>query len=1005
MLPAAASCCQLALTYLAAVSPLILPFLVSSTPIWLSMISLAVKGPFLGCWLLASLALGSPDYSDNYSSSLGGAQPGTLSSSVADACKAESTKTVFVTLSSAGKQSSTASSINGANVETTTIIVSPVQSHAKSDSTVDAVTTDSAPAYEPATKTSSHSKAGDPASGLSSVEDTSTISRTILATHTITLTVASGKGSTSTESGVPSDVKGTGVASAVTETPSNIATCITHTVIGPDGHPTVVESIIITEPAKTSVSAVLGTAIPANSASATAPGIPVPSYSGSITSGLPVHTSFTAIGPDGSSTIIDTTWIIPVPPTSVMSGLNPLPSGVISSGRIVSGLSSNAASQTTAESPMTSVMGTPTCTTVTVVGPDMRPTVTELTIIAPTGASAATASTLTRPPFVAPASITNLASQPPITSNSVVTTITWKVIGADGTVSPIIQTITAPSGSVISGIPATLPAPVTANLPQPAATGSSGSVPLLTPYGTVRATGEISSSVGSIVSGLGSMPTIVPAPTGLGVSSVISEEPPAYSVDSGLPPPMNTIGTSSAQHGTSSLDSDWISSILYGSLPAPTPPSTPLPETPVPGTPFPGTPEPIPASTVGPIPVPTPESSLEPIPVPTAEPTPFPTPEPTPEPMPTPVTPATPEAVTTLVTSTWTNVIPEQTTTYVIKFPLTTLATITVPRGPPLRKRLLRRQSSVETLFPFSNSSSTPSPFTENTSLISSLSSQLVTPSTTPPPPTNTIPTSTIPTSTIPTTPANTPVGEPSSTVCASGGDRVGNSTVTFDNLLPGPLLNPASDLWFSEGFLVAPPSSPPSTAYFSSSGHQLVEFLPPALVPDAPFDGAGDTAEIGIGPNEISPCFRFNFYGASLGCAAEGVEQWCEFEFSAYTYNETLGSETSLSWSETKRVPACPNFPQGPCPLIPVQLDGYNNVTSILVTVRVGLELRAWWGDDFQIGWTDNTCEAASCRTSAVSRRAKREAFSRASRRGVWQWTPTGVKKIDDDYVWSSFE
>ncbi len=180
----------------------------------------------------------------------------------------------------------------------------------------------------------------------------------------------------------------------------------------------------------------------------------------------------------------------------------------------------------------------------------------------------------------------------------------------------------------------------------------------------------------------------------------------------------------------------------------------------------------------------------------------------------------------------------------------------------------------------------------------------------------------------------------------------------------------------------MAPPSSPPSDAYLPSSGSQLVEFLPPALVPDAPFDGAGDTAEISVGPNERSPCFRFNFYGASLGCAAEGVEQWCEFEFSAYTYNETSGSEASLSWSETKRVPACPNFPQGPCPLTPVQLDGYNNLASILISVRVGLELRAWWADDLQIGWTDNTCEAASCRTNAIARRAKREVFSRASRR-----------------------
>ncbi|KAJ3492617.1 hypothetical protein NLG97_g5269 [Lecanicillium saksenae] len=913
------------------------------------MLSLAIKGPILG-WLIANLASGSPEYSDNYSSSK------------ADVCSAQPTKTVFVTLTSSVKQS-TVSIPSGASVETTTIIVSPVQSHAKTDATADAVSSELTAARS-TTASSASSGASHPTADILS-EEYSTVSRTILSTRTVTLTVApSGK------SGVATEVKGTSTGSAVNEQPSDATTCITHTVLGPDGRPTVVESTIVSNQAATTDSVILGTLLPTNSASATAPGVPVPSYGGTITSGLPIHTSFTAIGPDGSSTIVDTTWIIPIPPTSVISGLNPLPSGIISSGRVVSGLPSNTVSAATAESPVTSIIGTPTCTTVTVVGPDMRPTVTELTIIAPTGAATVTSSNLAPPSFVAPASMTNLASQPPITSNSVVTTITWKVIGADGTVSPIIQTITAPSGSIVNGIPTSLPAAVTAQLPKPAATISSELVPLLTPYGSSTAAEPTPSRVISLVSGLGSITTFVSAPPPIGNAPIITDEPPAYSLDTALPlssyeTPIGlpTLGGSPIPYGTKSPDDGWISSILYGSLPTPTPP----PNTPAPAPPVPETPEP------------------------------------TPEPLPTSATPVVPETLTTLITSTWTNVIPEQTTTRVIKFPLTTMATITIPHGPALRKRLLRRQSSLETLFPFSNSSTSPAPFTENTSLISSLSSLLLTPVTTPTPQT-----STIPTSTIPITSANTTTivpGESYPTICTTGGDKVGNLTVNFDNLLPGPLLNPAGDLWFSEGFLVAPPSSPPTDAYIPSSGSQLVEFLPPALVPDVPFEGSGDTAEISVGPNEISPCFRFNFYGASLGCAAEGVEQWCEFEFSAYTYNEALGSEASLSWSETKRVPACPNFPHGPCPLTPVQLDGYNNVASILVTVRVGLELRAWWGDDFQIGWTDNTCEATTCRDNAVSRRAKREVFSRASRRGVWQWTPNGPRKLDDDYVWSSFE
>jgi hypothetical protein len=47
---------------------------------------------------------------------------------------------------------------------------------------------------------------------------------------------------------------------------------------------------------------------------------------------------------------------------------------------------------------------------------------------------------------------------------------------------------------------------------------------------------------------------------------------------------------------------------------------------------------------------------------------------------------------TTLQTSTWTNLIPEQTTTYTINYPLTTLATIIPPVMTPVVKRPVRRQ-------------------------------------------------------------------------------------------------------------------------------------------------------------------------------------------------------------------------------------------------------------------------------------------------------------------------
>ncbi|KOS23430.1 hypothetical protein ESCO_006569 [Escovopsis weberi] len=183
--------------------------------------------------------------------------------------------------------------------------------------------------------------------------------------------------------------------------------------------------------------------------------------------------------------------------------------------------------------------------------------------------------------------------------------------------------------------------------------------------------------------------------------------------------------------------------------------------------------------------------------------------------------------------------------------------------------------------------------------------------------------------------------------MCASGG-KIGNVTLNFDETKPGPLFNPSSDFWFSEGF---------------------------------------------------------DFHGANLGCAAQGNEKWCEFEISAYSYNESSTKEQSIAWSETKRVPACPNFPAGGCQLTPVQLDGYTNITSVLIKLHVGLDLRVWWGDDFQMGWTDNSCAAATCRANALPHRVKRETIETVAEQGVWHWTPLGLERLDDEYVWQSLD
>ncbi|CAF3493503.1 unnamed protein product [Fusarium graminearum] len=323
-------------------------------------------------------------------------------------------------------------------------------------------------------------------------------------------------------------------------------------------------------------------------------------------------------------------------------------------------------------------------------------------------------------------------------------------------------------------------------------------------------------------------------------------------------------------------------------------------------------------------------------------------------------------------TSTWTNIIKAETTSYTFNYPLTTLATVNVPM-----RRLARRQAMTA----WSNSTTSLSSATSASASTATISD------------------------------ASSP------TVCSDGGS-IGNTTIDvspliltilcsansiqFDNSKPGPLFNPVENIWFSGGFLIAPPTSKQPQPYIPSSGGQLVEFVPPALS-NTTTTISGDVAQIGVGPHAASPCFRFDFFGANLGCDARGDEKWCEFDISAYRWNETSSTEESIAWSETKQVPACPKFSEGGYQLTRVDMDGYKDLSSILITLRVSSNLRVWWGDDFRVGWSDNSCIAASCRANAPSQVVKRETVISALRQGVYRWTPYELKRLDDSLVWES--
>ncbi|KAM0516843.1 hypothetical protein ACHAPS_008481 [Verticillium nonalfalfae] len=211
-------------------------------------------------------------------------------------------------------------------------------------------------------------------------------------------------------------------------------------------------------------------------------------------------------------------------------------------------------------------------------------------------------------------------------------------------------------------------------------------------------------------------------------------------------------------------------------------------------------------------------------------------------------------------------------------------------------------------------------------------------------------------------------------------------SVATFDELPVGPLYNPYSRFWFSTGFLIAPP---PSVPYTPSSGGRLLEFVPPVLT-----NGTLDTSQFGAGIDAASNCFRFNFFGANLGCDAHGENQFCEFTFTGYRFNSTLNAEAEVL-SQVTWVPSCPTLKE--CNLTPFLVEGFNNLSSVLVTLRVDGKPRPWWADDLKVGWTDNSCDAARCRAGTPHHTATKRGKEGEP---VWYWTPGGLRRLGSRFM-----
>ena len=504
-----------------------------------------------------------------------------------------------------------------------------------------------------------------------------------------------------------------------------ITTCVSYTIIGSNGYPTIVESTyVVPGPAKT------GSGPPWNTAGAASGGLPpssptqftVPEGSPSqVISGgsvITTETCFTILGPNGKPTVIDTTIIIPT--ANSPTGIQGSPSGA--SSAVAVGFSSS----------MTSGIGQPVVTTktyFTVLGPNGQPTVTEATIVVPVPSNAQTGIPyLSGPSSNFPSVITagvpgQGTGQPgyPPQQGALTTCTSYTIIGSDGRPTVVETTWTIPAGNEF-------PTATSLGLPQESSTGfpggsagspsnaaGNGGVTICTTETIVGPNGLATPVVETIIlptgagngfsystalaatAGFPPFPKSIPAVDSSSMSLPGTSIPSLSAYGSGnLFPPggpgLPPIDSGSIL-GASTAEATFASGTVMGTLTSTYTVVVPNGVSAVSGV----SPMPLPAYTgVFGNGEPNPSgpghfSSLGGGAAPSEE-TLWPTPK-----YGATDAPATPSGnapcpTTSVSIGTWANIIPDETTTYTIDFPFSTLITLRVPKTSPLAKRAFRRQ-------------------------------------------------------------------------------------------------------------------------------------------------------------------------------------------------------------------------------------------------------------------------------------------------------------------------
>ena len=168
-------------------------------------------------------------------------------------------------------------------------------------------------------------------------------------------------------------------------------------------------------------------------------------------------------------------------------------------------------------------------------------------------------------------------------------------------------------------------------------------------------------------------------------------------------------------------------------------------------------------------------------------------------------------------------------------------------------------------------------------------------------------------------------------------------------------VFNPYHSLWFSNGFGT-------NDAPFANSTPNVVYFDPAQSTVDigSPDAAGADGAEISSGPYMNVTAFWFNAYSVSFACDShEDASCAVAIHMSGRDAGQV---DSHLDWHFYTLLPPCPN---GDCIMSWLDLAGPNSaLVSVQIQATVNDQPVPFWMDNFAMGWSNNTCEAARARS-----------------------------------------